>query len=441
MSSPFWRYFHDRLNWLPIYNAGPLSAIAKGLALHLDDARSDILWLREQWHPAKCEDQSVPGFGKSRRITRHAKENQKQFRNRVVNAWAWHMLGGKTLGLPEILKFYGFDAIRIENLRGWQPSRWAEFQLGLMTPKTQAGQIELLDNLEMLIWLVNEYKPARSVLARIYTDVWNLTPAVWSGEKDQSGWSMGLWSNFSGIGYQTENGKVIVSFCMPCRFHCESPDFTGFGIGVENLTGVLAPYLDRPVWSRSIYGDKFPKNHGFTIGELLSVRVRHDALIWKIRTRRLAKVQAVYGWFDKPSGSYGDVNAAWSRPQAIIYNGARWGDPYGHDPQRQHLDILERWQKVHAPEFDQLIQENPRLNSAGIYPFAVNQERKSGWRGAYANRKWQEYAVLAGIKFLPRDNPYPVIAEPARKLNWQGTYGNSHWQNYFMQIQIKSEGI
>ena len=31
MASPFWQYFHDKLNWPAIFRPGPVSALAKGL--------------------------------------------------------------------------------------------------------------------------------------------------------------------------------------------------------------------------------------------------------------------------------------------------------------------------------------------------------------------------------------------------------------------------
>ena len=401
MGSPFWRYFHDKLNWLPIHNAGPLSAIAKGLALHLDEARSDILWLREQWHPAKCEDESVAGFGKSRRVIRHAKENPQQFRKRVTNAWAWHMLGGKTLGLPEILKFYGFDAISIESLRGYQPSRWAEFQLGLKTPKMQSEQQDLLDNLDMLIWLVNEYKPARSILARVFTDTYNLTPAIWSGPKDRSGWGMGFWSDFSGVRYEADNNSVVVSFGMAHRIQPPQRNQEDCGFGIEHLTGILAPYLDRPVWSRSFFGDEYPKNHGFTIGEMLSLhwcaRVTSSWLWdrvlpkWKIRSRSFAKVHAVLSWAERPDGAYGDINACYGRPRAAIFTGSKWGDAWGHDPERRDLEILERWREKGAATVDPVRPRDPSCSGLALMMGASSPLHDTGWRGGWSKSRWSKY--------------------------------------------------
>ena len=59
MASPFWQYFHDRLNWPAIFRPGPVSALVKGLALYMDDVREDILWLRRQWNPSTADDDMI----------------------------------------------------------------------------------------------------------------------------------------------------------------------------------------------------------------------------------------------------------------------------------------------------------------------------------------------------------------------------------------------
>lgn len=106
--SAFWKYFADTLRWPQIHAPGALQAVTRGLAGHLDATREDARYLRDQFFPAKAEDVILPAHGDSRGITRHLSETDAQFRARVVHAWRWHNLGGKTLGLPEILRFYGW---------------------------------------------------------------------------------------------------------------------------------------------------------------------------------------------------------------------------------------------------------------------------------------------------------------------------------------------
>ena len=95
MASPFWQYFHDKLNWPAIFRPGPVSALVKGLALYMDDVREDILWLRHQWNPATADDELIAAYGASRGILRTRYDTDESYRLRVVNAFAWHKLGGK----------------------------------------------------------------------------------------------------------------------------------------------------------------------------------------------------------------------------------------------------------------------------------------------------------------------------------------------------------
>ena len=274
--SEFWQYFRDVLRWPLIHKPGPLAALVRGKAACLDDARDDIVNFRKQWFPEFCENGLVQGFGESRGLVRHPKESAAQFRSRVVNAYAWHLLGGKVEGLPKILKFYGFDIGEIVNMRKYTPTRWAEFQLGLKTPTTQAEQAALLADLDAIIWLVNEYKPARSVLFRIYTDTYNLEPLIWSRDC----WSEGYWSHFSGVEYpDSENpqgpGQIIVSFGMVHRAQTEiyiDGEFLA-NIWLSQTHAFRIPYLDKFIWSESAWSDLIVRNHGFVIGQLYSTQV------------------------------------------------------------------------------------------------------------------------------------------------------------------------
>lgn len=509
--SEFWKYFHDRLAWPLIHAPGPLSGLVRGLGLALDSARDDIMYFRRQWFPEQCETALVPGFGASRGLVRHPRESAEQFRARVVNAWRWHLLGGKAQGLPEILKFYGFDTLTVENLRSYQPSRWAEFQLGLKTPATQTEQEALLADLDTLLWLVNEYKPARSVLARIYTDTYNHAPTVWSGGPvDEQGWSNGFWSRFSGVTWPGEGGDILVSFGMNYRCQSEQYNETGAGLGVESRTGILAPYIDRPVWSRSAWSDVFPRNHGFTIGEILSLhwcvrttssypwrgawnaRLWQEAAtwdrvlpLWSFRWRSWARVEAVFSWpgdGKEPGdlvkvhgdGTWGDVNACYGRPRAVIYQGTRWGDAWGANPGRQELEILERRQDkdgLCAPPVNPGIPQTAGHARATCASAPLHER---GWRGPWSDRCWLAercpvvFAALrsmcaehedAGAPRLSDDallavpcaalsspapqwggqDAAPQASGPLRERRWLGSPSGRRWYDYTGITSIKEQ--
>lgn len=162
MGSPFWQYFHDRLAWLPIFRPGPLSALAKGLALHLDSCRQDIIWLRDQWIVTRAEAEMVARYGESRGMPRFRFDTDESYRNRVYNAFVWHKLGGKVRGLERIYAENGLEAAVSSSP---DPELWAHFRVRLDV----SGLVFGIETGEMVFWLANEYKPARSVLEGVWT--------------------------------------------------------------------------------------------------------------------------------------------------------------------------------------------------------------------------------------------------------------------------------
>lgn len=176
MKSRFWQYFHDKLNWPAIFSPGPLSALAKGLALHMDSVREDILWLRDQWSPVTADPELVARYGASRGILRTRFDTDESYRLRVINAFAWHKLGGKVRGLVQILAENGFSGaviLPVNDVRRHDGSLshngkatynagkcWAHFDVRLDIPETGLDA----EIMAWFRWLVNEYKPARSVL-------------------------------------------------------------------------------------------------------------------------------------------------------------------------------------------------------------------------------------------------------------------------------------
>lgn len=174
--SRFWKYFHDSLNWPAIFSPGPLSAVAKGLALYMDDVREDILWLRRQFSPVTADDDMIARYGASRGVLRTRYDSDESYRRRVVNAFAWHKLGGKVQGLVRILAengFAGAEILPVNDVRRHNAALshnsgatynaglcWAQFDVRLEVPESGLDR----DVMDWFRWLVNEYKPARSIL-------------------------------------------------------------------------------------------------------------------------------------------------------------------------------------------------------------------------------------------------------------------------------------
>ncbi|MDR1398092.1 MAG: hypothetical protein LBJ14_10240 [Desulfarculales bacterium] len=161
--SLFWRYFRDTLALGFITVPGTLAVLAHGLARSMDTVRRDLLWVRDQFVPPKAEDEYIPLHGASRGAPQTRFDSASRYRRRVERAAAWHKLGGKIDGLPEIIKEYGFSDGVIHNCREDDPDLWAHFDLNLINPPLDfsAGDVDTV------FALANQYKPGRSVIQKI----------------------------------------------------------------------------------------------------------------------------------------------------------------------------------------------------------------------------------------------------------------------------------
>ena len=165
--SLFFDYFRKTLRWIPVWNPGPLSAIAKGGAFALDQARTAILWVRDQFIPERCHEEYIKRHAAARVISnKHYRETPGQYRSRVVHAYDWHLKGGIVRGLVQILEHYGFEHVVVYNLRQEDPARWAEFRIYVRP----AFWMETEDY-QLLEFLCNEFKPARSRLETIVVQI------------------------------------------------------------------------------------------------------------------------------------------------------------------------------------------------------------------------------------------------------------------------------
>ena len=158
--SPFWRYFKDGLSFGLIAAPGALAVLVHGLARHLDAVRQDVYWLRDQFAPPTAEDAHVPLHGQARAVPRTRFDDARRYRRRVERAHAWHRLGGKDQGLPEILAEYGFGGGEIRNCRLDDPNLWAHFDINLLHPPRDFAAADV----DAVLALANQYKPGRSVV-------------------------------------------------------------------------------------------------------------------------------------------------------------------------------------------------------------------------------------------------------------------------------------
>ncbi len=168
-------YFKNGLKWIPIHRPGPVAALVEGASMLLDTAREEILWLRDQFLPDRCDVRYMDRFAASRGITRFDYETEQQYYDRVRTAYDWHLQGGRDGSLRWILRDgcgLAEDDIEIVNLRDEDPARWAEFDVRL-----QNIQGDALVGLPAVNWAIAEVKPARSKFAGLRMHI-DLEPAT-----------------------------------------------------------------------------------------------------------------------------------------------------------------------------------------------------------------------------------------------------------------------
>lgn len=170
--SPFWRYCRDRLALQFITRVGALAALAHGICRCADDTAKDMRWLQAQFLPPKADEALIPLYGDSRGVERTRFDSDRQFRMRVERAFAWHRLGPKIFGMPQILREYGFGSCRIVDCRGQNPDLYAHFEIRLFKPPADFAA----DDVDRVFALADQYKPGRSKLRWVRFDVEQQAP-------------------------------------------------------------------------------------------------------------------------------------------------------------------------------------------------------------------------------------------------------------------------
>jgi len=159
----FWDYFRKTLRLPWIQKPGPLAMLTDGGATSLDPARDDILQLRDQFSPERCEAAFLANFARSRGIVQSPMELEDHWLARIRFAYQWWARGGRAATMVEVfVQGFGFEAARVINLRTEDPLKWASFRVETENP---AGESPVV--FEQVKWAINEIKPARSKLAEL----------------------------------------------------------------------------------------------------------------------------------------------------------------------------------------------------------------------------------------------------------------------------------
>lgn len=421
--SEFWKYFRDTLAWPLIHAPGPLQAVTQGVALALDNVRDDVVFLRRQWFPALCEPELVADHGASRGLVRHPKETPEQYRARVVNAYRWHMLGGKTEGLPEILKFYGFD-MAIENMRPFAPTRWAEFMVRLNTSPSYVDQLRQIDELSELVWLINEYKPARSFFFRVYNSTYDRRPIVLGvGPKLGSGW-LSLWSGvpIGDVGAQDKDS--LVSLGVRCAFQGAVPYRRRAWAGLHNGMGARgeSPLRRGFILGRSRLSQVFPRYGGYVFSQLFSLQGGEPVLddrTWDDGEWDDRRWEEIVGWTRPVAPGVGAVTS-FAKSQLVLSRSKLSGinAKLGGVRVFRWLENLPRLGSF------RLGVNGPKRRAEPIYEYSARHDRlpaapvrvpsglgiassvlgvqgagpfDDGWTGEWDERRWGGYPIYAGL--------------------------------------------
>lgn len=101
----FYTYIRDELlfPWL-LRGGARIAALIRLIASFLDAAAADAVYIMRQFHTATCDASYLEIIGKSRRMPRHEGETDAAYRTRLLNAFAYHRLGGKRAGYELAVK-------------------------------------------------------------------------------------------------------------------------------------------------------------------------------------------------------------------------------------------------------------------------------------------------------------------------------------------------
>lgn len=220
----------------------------------------------------------------------------------VRNSTSWHRIKGTPASLKTALALFGYQAEIEEDGKG---PNWATYQLGLPS-------IADIPTVQKILSIVQEMQPARCRLWRMYTSVWDMRPAIYSG---QYGYSESFYSFYSGIPVPDPNNPdsdVLVSFGKkwPVFLPCNTVQVFW---GVSRLRGSLTFRQDAMLYSAAFYSSMPTRNHGFSRYRLRQIAYPQKPTYFIFARRSLSCIQAQYG-----ASLYGESNSRYTRPSVLV---------------------------------------------------------------------------------------------------------------------------
>ena len=373
---------------------------------------------------------------------REVARTREQLAAMVRNSIPWHRIKGTPASIRAALALFGYRDVVIEEDGAGE--MWATWQLGL-------SALENMDSVRRIVSICNEMQPARCRLWRMYAGGYDCRPGVWSGPIPPNVWSGFWWSWYSGVpvpgipGVDDEH-ELIVSFGKTTGVQCAAylPDAFLAAVGHEQSHVFRIPYIDRVIWSRSAWSDAVLRNHGFVLGHLLSVHwcehlyvsdawggpwpprpwagdIRWDRRLppWSMFERTWSKSQLMHA--DHPrDGSWGDINAAWSVPLAVVSGTPpRWGAFAWseEEPSLRYLRVDEQFQDVRGLSGDLFRPEASMGHAAGVAAlraFHVPRHDRAVW----SRTQWSD--------IFPRSYGF-VMRQDLATFAGQAVYAPAMW--------------
>ena len=273
---------------------------------------------------------------------REAARTDAELAGMVLRSIAWHRVKGTPAGMTAALELCGFPGVRIEE--DGTGDFWATYQLGLPEVPTEEA-------LRRMVAVAREMQPVRCRLWRVYNDLCDFRPAVWSGGAPDHAWGNAWWSRYSGVGVPGVPGvdadhDLMASFGGRDALLAERY-FTGrVGWGMAALLCGLIPYIDRPIWGRTRWSDRHRLQSAFVLGQLLSTRSDPSRPRWRMAYRAWAKSQAVLAWPGPAPGSAPDTMSDRPAPSSLWGRDGVWGEinsNYGVPCVRRISGPAPRW--------------------------------------------------------------------------------------------------
>lgn len=371
---------------------------------------------------------------------RDTAKTREQLAEMVRQSIPWHRIKGTPASIRAALALYGFTSVSIEE--GGTGMHWATYQIGLPEIADEA-------TVRLVARVAQEMSPARCKLFRIFNGAYDMRPCVWGKGQYGQAW-YGMYSGVSVPDIPGTTDDFIVSFGR--RTAMSVPALSPrYAMGKQTRSGHLIPYIDKPTWGRSVYGERALRNFGFQLGKIHSLfwgdlivgerawtggwddrpwynvaGIGRQLPAWGIVPMSIAKAQAVYGETETP---YGGLNSRYGRTYiSLVDEPSRYGGTkYGQSQGERRIQILEFVENVTRAVLSGRVSPGiPVSASCRSLSFLIpRQDRPVYGLAAYGGR------FIQNRRFCTKRRHALYFGErvPSGRM-WEGAWDESLWLTY-----------